>query len=158
MMEKDLKGLGRTKLVEYIIKLSEENGALKKEKEALEETLNNAKIESDNLGSVAEISAKINGLMESADRTAQQYVDNARMIEEQAQKDADRLMEETREKCSVMIAEAEKKVSDARVQCAAMVAAAKKSADDQWDELKNRLDKYCEAHDILREQLDNLNV
>ena len=158
MMEKDLKGLGRTKLVEYIIKLSEENGALKKEKEALEETLNNAKIESDNLGSVAEISAKINGLMESADRTAQQYVNNARMIEEQAQKDADRLLEETREKCSVMIAEAEKKVSDARVQCAAMVAAAKKSADDQWDELKNRLDKYCEAHDILREQLDNLNV
>lgn len=158
MMEKDLKGLGRTKLVEYIIKLSEENGALKKEKEALEETLNNAKIESDNLGSVAEISAKINGLMESADRTAQQYVNNAKMIEEQAQKDADRLMEETREKCSVMIAEAEKKVSDARVQCAAMVAAAKKSADDQWDELKNRLDKYCEAHDILREQLDNLNV
>lgn len=158
MMEIDFKGLSKANLVECIIKLSEENGVLKKEKKELEETLKKVKIESEEMGSVAEVAASINRLMESADRTAEQYVENARMIEEEAKQNADRLLDETRVKCSNMVEEAEKKVSDARVQCAAMVAAAKKSADDQWTELKNKLDRYCEAHDILREQLDNMNV
>lgn len=158
MIEMDLKGLSKANLVEYIVKLSEENGVLKKEKEELEETLKNAKIEAEKMGSVAEVAASINKLMESADKTAEQYINNARMVEKEAEMNAEKLQEETRAKCSEMVEEAEKKVSDARVQCAAMVAAAKKSADDQWSELKNKLDRYCEAHDILREQLDNMNV
>lgn len=80
MTDKELRSLNRVQLLEILIKLSEENEELKKEVDALTKKLNDRKIALEQAGSIAEAALSLNGVFESAQAAARQYLDNIEII------------------------------------------------------------------------------
>ena len=87
MKDKELQHLKRTELLEILLEQSRENSALKEqigdkngEIAELKNKLNDKRIKIERAGSLAEASFMINGVLESAQEAAQQYLDNLQEI------------------------------------------------------------------------------
>ncbi len=86
MTEKELRRLSRVELLEMLLQMSREQDALKEQLADREAALADRHYKLEQAGSIAEVSAQLNGLFETAQKTADDYVQNAREL-------ADRQME-----------------------------------------------------------------
>ncbi len=131
MLEKDLQKLKRGELLEILLEQSKKVDALQssvdaltQENTCLQEKLNDRKIKIDKAGTLAEATFLINGVLESAQAAAQQYLDNLQDIYdreetnctkkeadtnvyvqnmlENAKKQCESMKKETEDKCSVL--------------------------------------------------------
>lgn len=83
MTEKELRRLSRAELLEMLLAQTEENRKLRARLETAEKTLADRRIVMERAGSMAEAALKLNGVFESADKAARQYLENIqRMAQE----------------------------------------------------------------------------
>lgn len=99
-MNKDLRRMGKSELLEILISQLEENEKLQKELEECRQKLNDRSIALESAGSMAEASLKLNGIFAAADIAARQYLENIRNGVSVSENDADRFYEEALSKVS----------------------------------------------------------
>ena len=80
MAETELRRMNRMELIEIIYALQQEQKILEDEKKTLEDRLENWTIQCEESGTIAEAAAKMNGLFEAAQATANQYLEAVRQI------------------------------------------------------------------------------
>lgn len=84
MTDRELKKLSRAELLELLLEAKQENEQLRKELEETKQLLNSKQILIKNAGSIAEAALALNGIFETAQKAADQYLENVRrMTEEQ---------------------------------------------------------------------------
>lgn len=115
MTEKELRHLSRKELLELLIERTKENESLLEKVQKLESELNEKRIVMTESGTMAEAVVKLNELFTDADKAAKQYIENARLQEEESKwllEDAKRQSEEMIEQARMvrysMIEESEK--------------------------------------------------
>lgn len=84
MTEKELKRLSRSELLEMLIAQMEENEKLKIDLETAREKAESRQIAIDRAGSIAEAALALNGVFDSAQAAAAQYLENIQQAEETA--------------------------------------------------------------------------
>ncbi|MBQ3100736.1 MAG: DNA repair protein [Clostridia bacterium] len=78
--DKSLKKLSRSELLELLLETTKEYEIQSLELKRLKAELDDRKIKIENLGSIAEAALVLNGVMESAEKAASQYIINAELI------------------------------------------------------------------------------
>ncbi len=78
MTAKELKKLNRKQLLELLLIQTKEINALNERVSELEEKLQDRKITQSEVGSIAEAALKLNGIFETAQAAADQYLENVR--------------------------------------------------------------------------------
>jgi hypothetical protein len=153
---------------------------LSQEKTELDEKLRDRKINIEKAGTLAEATFMINGVLESAQVAAQQYLDNLQdlydreeinCIEKEkstenrcaamtvvAQERCDILTRDTEAKCKAMEEETRKKCEEmmqqTEMECTALTKKAQEDAESHWQQLTARLESFYSAHEGLREILN----
>lgn len=183
---KEIQRLRRTELLEVLLLQSKENDVLRstiQEKNGtineLKKQLNSKKIDLEKAGTIAEASFQMNGVLETVEKAAQQYLDNLQDLyerenaltlskEEEFQNRCAAVMQATVERCNFMKEEMEaqcKEMWDATEQkcmereveseriCKALDQKAKDDVDKRWMELSKRLEAFYASHEGLRELL-----
>ena len=82
MTDKELRRLSRSELLEMLIAQTEENRQLKIRLERAEAQLRDRRIAAEKAGSLAEAALQLNHVFEAADKAAQQYLENVRLMSE----------------------------------------------------------------------------
>ncbi len=85
MTDKEFRRLSRADLIEIIYTLQQSERSLQEENDALREKLEERRVAVEQSGSLAEVLAKLNGLFEAAQATADGYRDEAKAALEEAQ-------------------------------------------------------------------------
>ena len=101
MTDKELKKLRRGELLDLLIYQTEQNRKLREELDDANDALICRDIYIENAGSLAEASAQIGEVFESADKAAKIYLDNI-----------ERRVRETDEACNQKIADAERRAAE----------------------------------------------
>ena len=183
---KEIQRLRRTELLEVLLLQSKENDVLRstiQEKNGtineLKKQLHSKKIDLEKAGTIAEASFQMNGVLETVEKAAQQYLDNLQDLyerenaltlskEEEFQNRCAAVMQATVERCNFMKEEMEaqcKEMWEATEQkcmereeeseriCKALDQKAKDDVDKRWMELSKRLEAFYASHEGLRELL-----
>ncbi len=110
--------------------LKAENAQLKAENEQLKTKAAEQQAEPAprELGSIAEEALRVSGVLIAAQKAADEYLTGVKARYESLEAETERMLEETRTKCSKMEFESRYK------------------ADLAWDSVKKKLDDYCAAH------------
>ncbi len=82
MTDKELRRLSRSELLEMLIAQTEESRQLKIKLERAEAQLRDRRIAVEKAGSLAEAALQLNRVFEAADKAAQQYLENVRLMSE----------------------------------------------------------------------------
>ena len=109
MTDKEFKRLKRSDLIYIIYEYQKKQEELIKENEELREKLKEKEMKISNAGSLAEVAAKLNGLFEAAQQTADDYISQLeKTAAAQAEKKAETIVKEAMEKAEIIISEAKK--------------------------------------------------
>ena len=171
----DLKRMNRYRLLELLLECSRKNADLHKEiqelqeqKRALQLQLEDKRIKLDKAGTLAEASLLLNGVVEATQAAASQYLENLRDLElretvrceekeAQAQRQADRLLENARIESEGLIRRTQEQCSAMEAQtrnaCAAMKDSARAEIDKHWAQLSEKLEEFYNAHEGLKDLL-----
>ncbi|MBO4299894.1 MAG: hypothetical protein IKS52_13220 [Clostridia bacterium] len=140
MTSYDLKKMNRAALIEQATLLMRENESLAERIENLEaqlketrEKLKSRTIEIGNAGSIAEAAIKLNGVFESAQASADQYLENIERLKRETKAECERLLEETRLKCQEM------EIGTQR-SCNELYRAAQEEAMQNWSRVSHALE------------------
>lgn len=155
MTKKELGKLSRADLLQMLIDQSTELQNWQSRCAIAETALANRELKIQKAGSIAEAALQVNGIFDIAQASAQQYLDNIKLLSERqesisaqleldSQEKAELLLEETKKRC-------EKMETETKVACAEMTAKAQAQA--CWEETSKKLDEYCALHSGLRELL-----
>lgn len=82
MTDRELRRLSRGELLEMLIEQTEENRQLKIRLEQAEAQLRDRRIQIQKAGTLAEAALRLNRVFEDADKAAQQYLENLRLMTE----------------------------------------------------------------------------
>ena len=186
LSSKELRKLKRTELLELMLMQSKEKDALKQEIEEknleirqLKKQLDTKKIDLQKAGTIAEASFQMNGVLESAEKAAQQYLENIQELhdkekalytdkKEEFENRCTAVMQATIERCNFMKEEMESKCSEmwettekkclerekaAEERCTMLDQKAKDDVDRRWNDLSRRLEEFYASHEGMRELL-----
>lgn len=139
MTEKELRRLSRKELLEILIDQTKEISLLHDKVQNLESQLNDKRISISESGSMAEAAIKLNSLLVDADKAARQYIENAKLNEEESRVTLD----EAQKQADTMIAEAQ-----------AIRAQKIEEGNLYLNKVKNAIRLFCEKHPEVRRTLD----
>ena len=146
MTPKELRKLKRTELIDL---LTEQNAVIEELQlrvEKLEVQLQDKSIKIDQAGSLAEAAIEVNGVIEAAQKAAQQYLDNIESLNSRTTMLCMQQEEECNSKCRALEAETKER-------CAGMEAAAEQQIEARWEEFTRKVDQYVGVHGELKEIL-----
>lgn len=158
MTNQELKKLKRMDLLELLIGQCEENEKLKQELANARKELENRRISLEEAGSIAEASLRLNSVFESAQKAADQYLENIREEYSRQQEACVQIKKEESEHiCSQKMAETEQYCrqleQDTKEKCNRMLTDAQKQSQAYWEEASKRvkalLDTYSGLWSIL---------
>ena len=120
MTEKELKKLSRRQLLELLLEQTERADQLQAKLDEAERRLRDRTLTESEAGSIAEAALRLNGVFESAEAAAAQYIENVKKLSEnqalfneraeaESRKKAEALLSETEERCRAREAESEKR-------------------------------------------------
>lgn len=120
MTDKELRRLSRMELIQLLLEQTVENERLQKELEEAMEKLNDRRILLSNAGSIAEAAVQISGLMETAQRTADLYLENVKQEYQERiqgeyaalQRKMAKMEEQTKQQCTQMLQDAKRKAGE----------------------------------------------
>lgn len=138
-MEKDLKFLNRTELIDVIYQLKKNEQALQAENAELKRQLKLRRITSDSAGSIAEAALSLSGVFTAAQDAADQYLAEIAQRRRDIETDYNTLIKRGQERAEAMLREAE-------LRCAQLNAQARE-AQQQLTRCEAQMDQ------IRREQL-----
>lgn len=119
MTEKDIRKLNRKQLLELLLRQTERADRLQERLAQAEQRLQDRTLAELEAGSIAEASLKLNGVFESAQAAAAQYIENVRRLHADQERMIQQAEEEARRRGETILAEVEQ-------QCARREAAAEK--------------------------------
>lgn len=122
MSNKELKNLNRKQLLELLLEQTERAERLEEKLKETQRKLDDRMLTESNAGSIAEASLKLNGIFESAQNAAEQYLENIRVLSEKQEEINARREAESRKKAEDMIATAEKKCREREAESERRVA------------------------------------
>jgi len=96
MTEKELRKLSRAELLELLLAQTEEVERLRQNLEKAEKLLADRYLRVEFAGNLAEAVLAVNGVMEAAQKAADQYLLNIAQMEEQTRKYCDQLLRQTK--------------------------------------------------------------
>lgn len=135
MTEKQLRKLSRTELLELLIEQTKKNAALEQEIAQCRAEKESREIKIENSGSIAEAALQLNGLFETAQQAADQYLENIRKKEEETAVRCEKLEEATKKICLEKIQQAEKESAE------------------YWEQVSVKLEDFYQSHPGLKEEL-----
>ena len=149
MTDKEFKRLSRSQLIEIIYQFQIKEEELTKENHALKAALEDRRIRINQAGSIAEAALQVNDVMQSAQKAAQQYLDEIRTLYSEVDKECQTIRTNA-------TAEADAIIEQARVEADAIVAQARRDAGDlvDWAALKQQ--EEAELEEIISEFGDSL--
>jgi signal peptidase I len=112
MTDKQFRSLSKTELIDILLKQESIIEKIRKEKKALEDEITDRNIKMEQAGSLAEITAIISGLFDSAQETADLYLDSIVTIESKKLKNLRQLENEVKDRTDAFYDEAEKVFSE----------------------------------------------
>ncbi len=107
MTNQELKRLRRAELLEMLLAQVEENRKLKDRLEELQAQLDDRRITLDKAGSIAQAALQLNGVFQSAEAAAVQYLDNIRRLCGEQEAKCRRMEAAARERAAAIRTEAE---------------------------------------------------
>ena len=143
MTDKEFKRLSRAQLIEIIYQLQLKVEELTAENKKLNDELTEKRIRIDHAGNIAEAALGINDVMQTAQKAAQQYLDEIRTMHSEAEASCQRMLEETENACRRRLEEAE---AEAEREAAAIVAEAKKYYSAYGSVVDSILEEYRKEH------------
>ena len=144
MTDKELRRLSRRELLEMLIAQTAENEQLKTRLEQAEAQLRDRRIAIDKAGSLAEAALSLNGVFQTAEAAAQQYLENIQRISGQQD-----------ELCRALKEKAEKETAQIRQEAKAYSQKVHAEADDYWKQVVARAAKLLEDQNSLREMINS---
>lgn len=152
-MDKELRKLSRSTLLEMLVEQSRENDVLRSQIEQLQQQLSERQLKINRAGSIAEASLQINQVFETAQKAAEQYLENIRTLsnhqelickqmEEDSIRKAQELIEETKSKCQAMEDKTARKCSKRT-----------EEAERTWREVQTKIQQLINDSAGLRELL-----
>lgn len=154
MTEQELKKLGRGDLMELLLEQGREIERLRaavetaeRQARQAEQRLSQRELDVEAAGTLADASARVNGLLEAAQATADQYLENIRARQAALEEDCARRENESR-------AAAEALLQEAQARSDAIIREASAQAEQYWQTVAQRLEDFYEAHQGLRELLE----
>lgn len=157
MTEKDMKKLSRGDLLELLLTQGKENDDLRARLEEAERKLQDRRIRIEEAGSLAEAMVSVNGIIEAAQKTADEYQEAIRLRMDESHTRAEALLQAAEEKAAALTREAEEQVAlltrATEEKCAAMEAEAKTRSENYWKEVSEKMEAFYQAHQGLRELL-----
>lgn len=142
MTDRDVKKMSRKELLELLIASKEENAELKERLEQQELALQSREIQIKNAGNLAEAALALNGIFESADKAAAQYLENIKRSSEQQEGAYDKIVADAEQRAKAILDNAEnerqKKMDE---------------ADAYWQKLSDKLEAFYRDHVGLEERL-----
>ena len=142
MADSDLRKINRKELLELLIASEKENDQLKERLQQQAVQLQSRDLQIKNAGSIAEAALVLNGVFESADKAAAQYLESIKGCAEQQESAFDRIVAEAEERAKAIIDSAEKEKQRK-----------KREADAYARKLSARIEAYFKAHPGLYEQM-----
>ena len=97
MADKELKKLSRAELLELLLIQTRESESLRRQLDAAEQNLENRELRIREAGSLANAAMEINGVLFSAQKAAQQYLDNIARMEEETRSCCQQMLDEAME-------------------------------------------------------------
>ena len=142
MTDRDLIKMTRKELLELLIAVEKENNELRERLDQLEEELQTRDIQREKAGTMAEAALALNGLFESTDKAAAEYLENIKRCSEEQQNKYDSIVGVAEQKAKAILDEAEserqRKIDE---------------ADAYWNKLSSRLEAFYNEHAGMREML-----
>lgn len=142
MADRDLRKMNRKELLELLIASEKENDQLKERLQQQAVQLRNRDLQIKNAGSIAEAALVLNGVFESTEKAAAQYLENIKRCSEQQQSIYDKIVSEAEQKAKTILDNAEKEKQQKI-----------KAADEYWKNLSTKLEEFYQSHVGLRELL-----
>lgn len=142
MADRDLRKMNRKELLELLIASEKENDQLKEQLQQQTVQLQNRELQIKNAGSIAEAALVLNGVFESTEKAAAQYLENIKHCSEQQQSIYNRIVSEAEQKAKTILDNAEKEKQQKI-----------KAADEYWKNLSTKLEEFYQSHVGLRELL-----
>ena len=112
MTDKEFKRLNRAQLLDIIYHLQLQVEKLDEEKQALEAELADKRFRLSAAGNIAEASLEINDCFRSAQRAAEQYLNEIKAIREEADAERERILAKARAEADAIVADAKNKPND----------------------------------------------
>lgn len=106
MTNKELKKLSRAELLELLLVQTRESELLRLELEEVRQRLENRQLQIREAGNLAEAVLSINGVMESAQKAAAQYLENIGRMEAQTRAQCQQMLRDAAEEAEVIKQEA----------------------------------------------------
>lgn len=157
MTDKDLRKLNRVELLQMLLEQGRQNDALRAQLDQANAQLASRQVALDEAGSIAEAAMQLNQVFASAQRAADQYLENIRTLSGRQEAVCAKREAESRSKCEQMLAETQKKCQSleeqTRARCEAMTSEAERKSAAVWDEAKLRLDQLLAQQAGLRSLL-----
>ena len=104
MTDKEFKLLSRPQLIEIIYRLQLQVEELNEQKKVLEEALADKRLRISNTGNLAQAALEINDCFCNAQKAAEQYLNEIRLIREEAEAERQEILSQARAEASTIIA------------------------------------------------------
>lgn len=139
MTKQELKKLSRLDLVEMLLGLTKENEQLRSELEEARAQLADQTVAVEEAGTLAEATVRLNGVFETAEAAAEQYLLNIRQRCEEQERICVRKEQETLENCAQM-------EQETREKCGRMLRSAKEQVDHYLQHVNSRLAELSDEY------------
>lgn len=108
-MDKDLRKLSRTELLNLLLVQSKEIDNLNSKLEQLQNQVQQREIALNNAGNIAEAALQLNGIFEAAQAAADQYLENIIRPINDTEKRCNQMLEQTQQQCEELINDTKKR-------------------------------------------------
>lgn len=142
MTDRELRKLPRRDLLELLVQQTEDNEELQSHLDVLNVQLQSRNLNISKAGSLAEAVVQINDMYRIADAVAKQFLDNVRNLVDRQEEVCAAMEQECQEKCEAKISETEQRCEEKR-----------REGDAAWQAVNERLDRFYDEHQGLRELL-----
>lgn len=136
MTDKDFKHLSKTELIEIIYQQKKDEVALRAELQSVKDKLKSKEMKFEKVGSIAEAAIAVNGVFESAQKAADEYLTQLYIKYADIETYCSEQLAQTEEKCRKREEETEKKI------------------DAAWVLYRKKAQEYIRAHNELFKSAD----
>lgn len=143
MTDKELRKLSRAELLEMLLNQSKEVETLRKQLQEAQAKLDSRQIMLDEAGNIAEAALLVNGVFETAQQAAKDYLENIAQLKERQDSIGARIENESREKANQLLAETKAYCDSMKLEteqkCAEMVRSVRTVSQQYLDETTEKL-------------------
>ena len=108
MTDKEFKRLNRAQLIDIIYRLQLQVDELTTQMESLEKTLEDKRLRIDNAGNIAHAALEINDCFQSAQKAAEQYLNEIKALHAEAELQRQRIIDEAKAEAAQIIENAKR--------------------------------------------------